>query len=125
MMGRGAKEKGGGWGSRDSRRGGGYCWGEVMFLRAPKIEPSSRSPSVIEISSEIEDFKRATHQTPFFVGNLEVKIENFRRDCKFLARLYISSEIDFFQSLGPQGSGALSRKFKCVYETVSLPSLSL
>ena len=36
------------------------------------------------LSSEIEHFKRATHQTPIFVGIIKVKIEHFKRDWSFL-----------------------------------------
>ena len=46
-------------------------------------------------SSEIENFKRATHQTLIFVGILKVKIENFKRklgifkrDSKFQAKTW-------------------------------------
>ena len=62
-------------------------------------------------SSEIENFKRATHQTPIFVGNSR------GQDWKFQARLKFSSEIEnfsleifkrsseivFFQDSGPPG----------------------
>ena len=36
---------------------------------------------ILKFSSELEIFKRATHQTPIFCGGiLEVRIENFKRD---------------------------------------------
>ena len=69
-------------------------------------------------SSEIENFKRATHQTPSFVGNSEGRdwkiqarlkfsseIENFKRKLEIFKR---SSEIDYFSRFGP--SGHFSRK---------------
>ena len=37
-------------------------------------------------SSEIENFKRATHQTPIFVGNFKVKIENFKSEIEVFKR---------------------------------------
>ena len=67
-------------------------------------------------SSEIENFKRATHQTPIFVGefsrsrlkisseNLKFssgKLENFKRKLEIFKR---SSEIGFFQDSGSLGS---------------------
>ena len=64
-------------------------------------------------SSEIENFKRATHQTPIFAGNSQgqdwnfqarlkfsSEIENFKRKLEIFKR---SSEIDFFQDSGPLG----------------------
>ena len=67
-------------------------------------------------SSEIENCKRANHQTPIFMGDfsrsrlkisseIEVfkrKLENFKRKLEILKR---SSEIDFFQDSGPLGKG--------------------
>ena len=46
---------------------------------------------ILKFSSEIEIFKRATHQPLFLWGILKVEIENFKRDWKF------SSEIEFFK----------------------------
>ena len=51
----------------------------------------SRSSSGIEISSEIENFKRAAHQTPIFfcgefcrsISKISSEIELFNRDCIF------------------------------------------
>ena len=65
-------------------------------------------------SSEIENFNRATHQTPMFVGEFSrsrlkisseivlVKrtLEIFKRKLEIFKR---SSEIDFFQDSGPLG----------------------
>ena len=58
---------------------------------------------ILKFSSEIENFKRATHQTPIFVGNSE------GRDWNFQSRLKFSSEIEnfkrdwFFSIFGPSG----------------------
>ena len=60
-------------------------------LRAQRL----KNVKILKFSSEISNFKRATHQTPIFCGNSE------GQDWNFQARLKISSEIDFFQSLGP------------------------
>ena len=70
-------------------------------------------------SSEIENFKRATHQTPIFVGNSQGQdwnfqarlkfssaIENFKRNLEIFKR---SSEIVFFQDSGPLGNFRISR----------------
>ena len=52
----------------------------------------------IEKIQDLEIFKRAAHQTPIFLwGILKVGIEIFQSR----ARLKISIEIEFFQSLGP------------------------
>ena len=64
-------------------------------------------------SSEVENFKRTTHQTPIFVGNsrgqdwnfqarlkFSSEIENFKRKLEIFKR---SSEIGFFQDSGPLG----------------------
>ena len=60
---------------------------------------------ILKFSSEVENFKWATHQGPYSVGweILEVEIVSFNRDWSFQARLKISSEIDIFQCLGPLG----------------------
>ena len=55
-------------------------------------------------SSEIENFKRATHQTPIFVGILKVKTENVKRDCQFEV-FKRSSEIVFLPRFRPSGIG--------------------
>ena len=68
-------------------------------------------------SSEIENFKRGTHQTPIFVGNsrgqdskfqarlkFSSEIENFKRKLEIFKR---SSEIGFFQDSGPPGNGRI------------------
>ena len=75
-------------------------------------------------SSEIENFKRATHQTPIFVvggefsrsrlkfsSEIEVfkrKLEIFKRKLEIFKRklemFKRSSEIAFFSRLGPSGS---------------------
>ena len=46
---------------------------------------------ILKFSSETENFKRATHQTLFFVGNSE------GRDWKLQARLKFSSQIENFE----------------------------
>ena len=45
-------------------------------LRAQRLKKFK----ILKFSSEIENFKRATHQTLFLWGILEVKIEIFKRD---------------------------------------------
>ena len=101
-----------------------------LLTQSPKIEKFqdfapglklSSDQSQIEISIEIESFKRATQQGPFLWGIFKVGIEIFNRDWNCQAyRLKISSvlieifkRIDWklhainrdwiFQSLGPQG----------------------
>ena len=74
----------------------------------------------ITFSSEIEHFKRATHQTPIFVGNSQAQdwtfqarlkfsseIENFKRKLEIFKR---SSEIGFFQDSGPLGNASKRRQ---------------
>ena len=70
--------------------------------KGPKIAKIQDRPPGSNISSEIENCKRAAHQTPcffsssFFWGILKVRIEHFQ------ARLKCSSEIDYFISIfGP------------------------
>ena len=59
---------------------------------------------ILKFSSELEIFKRATHQTPIFVGN------SGGQDWKFQAILKFSSEIEnfkrswFFSRFGPLGN---------------------
>ena len=63
---------------------------------------------------EIEDFKRATHQTRMFVGNSRGQYWNFQARLKFSSEIEYfkrklkiferSSEIDFFLDSGPLGS---------------------
>ena len=79
----------------------GYPWPEGADVRAPKgpkIEKFQDLRPGLKFSSEIENFKRATHQTPIFCGEfwrsrlkMSSEIEFFER-----ARLKISSEIEFF-----------------------------
>ena len=52
--------------------------------KGPKIEKIQDRPPGLKFSIEIENFKRATQQTPIFVGNSEgpglkisIEIENF------------------------------------------------
>ena len=72
------------------------------YPKGPKIEKIQDRPPGLKFSIEIEIFKRATHQTPIFVGGFwRSGIEIFNRDWKFQSRLKISIEIDFFQSLDP------------------------
>ena len=66
----------------------------TISLRGPKIEKIQDRPPGLKFPIEIEIFKRATHQTPIFVGNsegpglkLSSGIEIFNRDCKFQSRL--------------------------------------
>ena len=63
-----------------------YCW---LSPKGPKIEKFQDRPPGLKFSIEIENFKRATQQTPvFFVGNSGapglkfsiLKIEIFDRD---------------------------------------------
>ena len=64
-----------------------------LSLRAQRLKKFK----ILNFSSEIENFKRATHQTPIYCGKFwKSGIENFNRDWKFQARLKISSKIDFF-----------------------------
>ena len=39
------------------------------YPKGPKIEKIQDRPPGLKFSSEIENFKRASHQTPIFVGN--------------------------------------------------------
>ena len=107
----------------DMIRGPTFIYPHPPIPRGPKSWKNSRSPSGIEnfqarlkwmtFSSEIENFKRATHQTPIFVGNsrgqdwkfqarlkFSSEIENFKRKLEVFKR---SSEIGFFQDSGPLG----------------------
>ena len=81
-------------------------------------------------SSEIENFKRATHQTPIFVGNSEGRdwkiqarlkfsseIANFKRKLEIFKR---SSEIDFFQDSGPLGCPKVLKEESAKSDLVSL-----
>ena len=69
-----------------------------MSPKGPKIEKFQDCPPGLKFSIEIEIFKRATHQTPIFVGNSEgprlkisSEIEIFNRDCNFQSRLIFSN----------------------------------
>ena len=95
------------WKSHE-RGGGGGREGRVsaanwQTLRA-QIERIQDRPPGLKFSIEIENFKRATKQTPFFVGNSE------GQDWKFQSRLKFSSEIEifnrdwFFSIFGPLGN---------------------
>ena len=53
-------------------------------------------------SSEIEIFKRATHQTPIFCGDFSRS--RLKISSEILEVFKRSSEIVFFQDLGPLGS---------------------
>ena len=66
-----------------------FTFGEITFTfpKGPKIEKIQDRPPGLKISSGIEIFKRATRQSPIFVGNSEgpglkisSEIENFKRD---------------------------------------------
>ena len=47
--------------------------------KGPKIETIQDRPPGLNFSNEIENFKRATHQTPYFLwGFLKVGIEFFK-----------------------------------------------
>ena len=79
--------------------------------KGPKIEKIQERPPGLKFSIEIEIFKRATHQTPFFAGNSEgpglkmsSEIEIFNRDWKFQSRLI------FFSIFGPLGKSAKEHK---------------
>ena len=66
--------------------------------KGPKMEEIQDRPPDLKFSSEIdENFKRAAHQTHFLGGGgiQKVKIENFKLDWNFQARLKFSSEIEF------------------------------
>ena len=43
--------------------------GSMTFPRGPKIEKIQDRPPGLKILIEIENFKRAAHQTPIFVEN--------------------------------------------------------
>ena len=74
----------------------------IRIPKGPKNEKIQDRPPGLKFSIEIEIFKRATQQTPFFFWEFwRSGIENFKRDWNFQSRLKISIEIDFFQSLGP------------------------
>ena len=45
--------------------------GKGQNLKGPKIEKNQDRPPGLKFSIEIETFKRATQQTPIFVGNSE------------------------------------------------------
>ena len=64
------------------------------YSKGPKIEKFQDRPSGLNSSSELENFKRASHQN----GGGEL----WRSRSKF------PSEIELFQSLGPQGTGPLN-----------------
>ena len=56
--------------------------------KGPKIEKIQDRPPGLKFSSEIETFKRVTHQTPIFVGEFwSSGIEMFKQDWSFQARL--------------------------------------
>ena len=68
---------------------------------------SPKGPN-LEKFQDLETFKRAWNfqashpANPYFLwGILEVRIDNFKRDWNFQARLKISSDLEFFQDLGP------------------------
>ena len=44
---------------------------KIGVPKGPKIEKIKDRPPGLKFSIEIEIFKRATHQTPIFVGNSE------------------------------------------------------
>ena len=69
--------------------------------KGPKIEKIQDRPPGLKFSSEIENLKRAAHQTPNFVENSRGQDSTFQARLKFQARLIISSELYLFQSLGP------------------------
>ena len=65
-----------------------------QFPKGPKIEKIQDRPPGLNFSIEIENFKRATHQTPIFCGEfwrsglkISIKIEIFNRDWIFQSRL--------------------------------------
>ena len=45
-----------------------WCRAGFPFPKGPKIEQIQDHPPGLKFSSEIEMFKRATHQTPYFCG---------------------------------------------------------
>ena len=51
-----------------------------LFEGYPKGPNLEKIQASLKISSELEIFKRATHQTYFLWGILEVRIEHFKRD---------------------------------------------
>ena len=68
--------------------------------KGPKIEKIQDRPPGLKFSSEIENIKQATHQTPFFCGQfwrsglkISSEIEIFNRDWKFQSRRAI---LNFF-----------------------------
>ena len=72
------------------------CW-PFLNCRCARLQSSVWPTTCVEWKVQ------ASHPpNPLVWGLLYVKIEYFNRDWKFQARLKISSEIDSFQSLGPQ-----------------------
>ena len=84
--------KGGSWPARESPR-----WPVCSDVAIARFDP--KDPKIVK-NRDLEIFKRdctsqASHPpNPYFGGNSG-------QDWNFLGRLKISSEIDFFQSLGP------------------------
>ena len=73
-------------------RGGGFSGtlGPKERILTPPLLPHTlraqilKNFKILKFSSELEIFKRATHQTPVFLwGILEVRIEHFKRDWNF------------------------------------------
>ena len=97
---------------------GGRDWGFWRRVRAAVYEnPGFPNPGfrnlraqnlknfkILKFSSETEIFKRATHQTPIFVGGGQFRRSGLKLSSEiefFQAGLKFSIEIEFFQSLGP------------------------
>ena len=86
------------------------CGGWGRKKNPQKIEKIQDRPPGLKFSMEIEIFKRATHQTPIFVGNSEgpglkfpSEIQIFNRDWKFQSRL-------IFSIFGPLGFLSLAHR---------------
>ena len=80
----------------------------TTFPKGPKIEKNQD----LEIFKRDWKFQARHPPHPHFLwGILEVRIEIFKPDWNFQARLKISTEIEFFQSLGPLGWGFFRHLF--------------
>ena len=77
-----------------------------------RLKFSSEIEPILKFSSEIDNFKRATHQTPIFVGEFSrsglkfqarlSEIENFKRKLENIFQAF-KRDCFFFQDSGPLG----------------------
>ena len=75
--------------------------------KGPKIEKIQDFPLGLNVQARLKFSSEPPAKPLFLWGILKVKIEHFKRDWKFQARLKISSEIEIFQDSGPWGRGRL------------------